>query len=84
MVIAGPTFTQAINNASDELSQVIDSGSLPENRQAALHTWTWTSKALILRGACEEALWTAKVVSPYLVYLLYYYFTHFLIYLPTY
>ncbi|XP_063604037.1 MMS19 nucleotide excision repair protein homolog [Penaeus indicus] len=60
-VSIGPKFTQAINSASDELNQVLDSASSLDKQQAALYTWTWTSKALVLRGASEEALWTAKM-----------------------
>ncbi|XP_068203487.1 MMS19 nucleotide excision repair protein homolog [Palaemon carinicauda] len=59
----GSTFNHVISTSSEKLNEALVTTNSTDKREAALQTLTWICKALVVRGAQEERVWTEKMLS---------------------
>ncbi|XP_066962387.1 MMS19 nucleotide excision repair protein homolog [Macrobrachium rosenbergii] len=59
----GSNFNRIISTSSEKLTEALETTNPTDKREAALQTLTWICKALVVRGAQEEKVWTEKMLS---------------------
>ncbi|KAG7164663.1 MMS19 nucleotide excision repair protein-like [Homarus americanus] len=57
----GPSLTQALSESREELFKLLNLTNQVEKQKAALLTLTWVCKALVVRGAQDQDVWTTKM-----------------------